>query len=67
MTKKKQEYVQTPFGDIDMVSPCNACKRAEVRDLVYSVLRTLPADLVSEFAQEHLALTAVANSPDKED
>lgn len=70
MIKKKQEYTKTPFGMVPTfgnVSPCKACQLNEVRAVVYSILYALPSDLVSEFAQEHLALTAVANSPEKED
>ena len=69
---KQPTLVRTPFGSYvlkkdKMPSACKACKSNELRDLVYALLYTLPSDLVSEFAQEHLALTAVTNSPDKED
>jgi len=52
--KKKTNSIQTPFGNV--LPPCAACKKNELRDLVYAILDALPVDLVTEYAQEKLEL-----------
>jgi len=64
MTKKTKQptLVRTPFGSYvlkknEMPEACAACKKDELRDLIYAILDALPEHFVTDYAVEKLNLT----------